>query len=118
MKLLLTVWEEIGQFFLKNITLLTALCLGTAAKIAIDSRVKKLSKREIAIKVVLSFFMGYTGSIYMTTHGWAEQAKWAVPLITLLGESIVMWIMGHSRRIIETIIVSYFPSKKNKKEIN
>lgn len=111
MKLLLTVWEEIGQFFAKNLSLLVALSAGTAAKIAIDSRMKRLSKKEIFIKVVLSFFCGYTGSIYMTTHGWTEQAKWAVPLITLLGESIVMWIMGHSRRIIETIIVSYFPAK-------
>lgn len=111
MKLLITFWEEIGQFFVKNSILIISLVAGTAAKIAIDSRIKRLSYKEIGIKVVLSFFAGYTASRYMNSHGLAEQANWAVPLITLLGESIVMWVMGHSKKIIESVVFVFFPSK-------
>jgi len=109
-----SIWEEIGQFFVKNFALIASLIMGTAAKIAIDSAVKKLSKKEIFIKVILSFFAGYTASIYMYSHGLENEAKWAVPLITLLGESIVMWVMGHSKRIIESVVYIFFPNKGNK----
>lgn len=111
-------WSEIGEFFARNIVLITSLIMGTAAKIAIDSRIKKLSKKDILIKVVLSFFAGYLSSIYMTNHGWEQQSKWAVPLITLLGESIVMWIMANSKRMIENVVYIVFPNKNKQDKKN
>lgn len=114
MKLLLAFWDEVGEFFVKNLALILSLMAGTAAKIALDSRTRRLSKRDVAIKVVLSFFVGYLGSIYMDSHGLQVQAKWGVPLITLLGESIVMWIMGNSKKIFNAALLAIFPNKDKK----
>lgn len=114
MKLLLTVWEEIGEFFAKNIGLLIGLLMGTAAKIALESKTRRLTFREWIIIVVLSCFVGYLGSEWMNRHGYESQTNWAVPIITLLGESIVMWLVKNSKRIINAIAGVVFPTRNSK----
>lgn len=112
--LLLTLWEEIGEFFTKNIGLIIGLAMGTAAKIALESKTRRLTFREWIIIVVLSCFVGYLGSEWMNRHGFHEQTNWAVPIITLLGESIVMWLVKNTKRIINAIATAFFPNIKQK----
>lgn len=108
-------WDEVAEFLAKNVGLIISILMGTAVKIAIDSRSKKLSKKDIAIKVVLSFFVGYLTAVYLESHNMEDKVKFVVPIATLIGESLVIWFMQNSKKIIEAIVYSYFPRKDEKK---
>ena len=84
-------WTEIWLFILANIKWIVLISVGMTARIAIDSRNKRLSFREILIKIVIGFFSGFVTSWYLYTHGMETTAMWATPLATMGGEGLIIW---------------------------
>lgn len=104
-------FNEVIQFITKNSALLVALSIGMVAKIAIESRARRLTKRDVFIKIILSFFVGYLAGKYLQDHGMENKIKWVVPLATLAGESIVLWVMVNSNKIFAFIAKKWFGMK-------
>lgn len=92
-------FNELWEFLIKNSALLLGLGIGMTAKIAIDSTTKKLTWRQIVIKVVIGFFCGYTAGRYLMANGMEEKISWVVPLSTMAGESVILWLTQNSWKI-------------------
>lgn len=117
------ILAQFFQFILKNSALLVALSIGMVAKIAIDSRARKLTKRDIFIKIILSSFVGYSVGRYLQDHNMASKVVWVVPLATLTGESLILWIMVNFNKILSYFAKMWtgmkdedFKDKNDKKE--
>lgn len=107
-------WFEVKQFLMKIGVYACYIGIAVMAKIAADSRTVKLTKREIIIKVVLSVFIGViAASICEASKDYKEYAKIIVPVATLLGESLVVWIMTNGKSIIIKILESIFKNNGN-----
>lgn len=93
------IGHEIWEFIIKNSALLVGLSIGMSAKIAIDSRARKLTKKEIFIKILIGFFSGYVTSAYLISHGMEDKVSWACPLATMSGESFLLFLTQNSWKI-------------------
>jgi hypothetical protein len=80
--------------------------MGVMAKLAFDSRTQTLNTRQIIIKTVLSIFVGILTAILCENNGMEKLGKVLVPVATLIGEGIVVWIMNNWRNV----IVNWLPS--------
>lgn len=78
--------------------------IGVTAKLAFESRRKALTAKEKVIKVIISAFAGYMVALYWDYKGWDDTIKIAVPIGTLVGESIVEYFMENSKSIIKGIL--------------
>lgn len=105
------ILAQFFQFIMKNSALLVALSIGMVAKIAIDSRARKLTKRDVVIKIILSAFVGYTVGTYLQDHNMASKVVWVVPLATLAGESFILWFMVNFNKIMTFFARSVFGIK-------
>jgi hypothetical protein len=115
-----TLWNEIGQGFGKLLIWAAYIAMAVLAKIAADSRVARLTRRDIIIKTILSVFVGVLAAIACENFGYRESGKIIVPVATLLGEGIVVYVMTNWRRLIAKLMPNLFPtdnSKKKDKEI-
>jgi|SRR5690349_14640062 len=106
-------WFEIKQFLMKMGVYACYIGIAVMAKIAADSRTVKLTKRAIIIKVVLSVFIGVLAATICETTAYKEYSKIIVPVATLLGESLVVWLMTNGRSIIIRIFESIFKNGSN-----
>jgi len=104
--------NEIGEFVVKNMALLLSLLIGITAKLAIDSKTKKLTKKDVIIKVVLSVFLGYVVGSWLESHGRGNEVKIYVPIATLMGESLVGWMIQNASRILTAMFEKYNNTKK------
>jgi hypothetical protein len=50
-------------------------------------------------------------SIYCENNGYSVEASWAVPMTTLMGEKLFIYVMGNYKKIF-TGILSFFMPKK------
>jgi hypothetical protein len=92
------IWLAIITWIGVNFKWITPIIVGMSAKIAIDSRSKRLTLREIIIKIVIGFFSGFVVSWYLITHGMEHTAMWASPLATMSGESIILFLTINSTK--------------------
>ena len=78
--------------------------LGIAAKLAMDSKDKTLTKRDIVIKTVLSIFVGYLTAVICDIYQQNELSKLLVPVGTLMGETLTSYFMRNWKKLAETVI--------------
>jgi len=90
-----SVWQEIVQGAGKILTWLAYISIGVFAKLAFDSRQVKLTRRSIIIKTVLSIFCGFVAAQICEQTGHISYIGWICPVATLLGESIIVYLMTH-----------------------
>lgn len=93
------LWNEIWLFIVKNSALLFGLSIGMTAKIAIDSRAKRLTWKEILIKIAIGFFCGYVTGVYLINHSMENKVAWAVPLATMSGEGFLLFLTQYAGRM-------------------
>jgi hypothetical protein len=93
-----SLWTDFWLFIIANFKWIIPTTIGMGAKIAIDSRSKRLTWREILIKIVIGFFSGFVVSWYLITHGMEHTAMWASPLATMGGESIILFFTINSNK--------------------
>lgn len=107
-------WFEVKQFLMKIGVYACYIGIAVMAKIAVDSRTVKLTKREIIIKVVLSVFIGVlAATLCESSKNYQEYSKIIVPVSTLLGESLVVWLITNGKTIIIKILESIFKNNGN-----
>lgn len=95
--------EEIIEFFIRTGSWLFWIGIGVAAKIAFDSKGKVLTRKEKIIKVVISAFVGYLIAQFFTYKHWEASIKIAVPVATLVGESVIEFLMENSKTILKAL---------------
>lgn len=98
-------FQEIIQFLSKILVFVWYITVGVVIKIALDSRTQKLTKRQIWIKVAISVAMGYLSLQVCVLFRYLQLAGLIVPICTLLGESIAIWLMANW----ENIMTKFFP---------
>lgn len=92
------VLAEFWMFLLENFKWIIPTTVGMGAKLAIDSRNKRLTWRDILIKITIGFFSGFVVSWYLINHGMEKTAMWATPLATMSGESVILFLSTNSSK--------------------
>ena len=110
------IWQEINLFITKALGWLVWIIMGVAAKIAVDSRTERLSRRKIIIKAVLSIFVGALAAVICENKGYEDWGKVIVPVCTLIGEGVVVYIMTNWKRLGEKFLPSIFKNGHNRPE--
>lgn len=113
-----TTWQEIVQGLTKGLVWLGYISIGVMAKLAFDSRKAQLTKKQIVVKSILSIFTGYLAAVLCEQYGYIQWAKVIVPVSTLLGEGIVMYIMTNWKKWANKIIPPIFQFGKEVKKDN
>lgn len=85
-------WNDFVILLAKNAALLIGVSSTMAAKIIIDSRVKKLTWKEIFGKIIIGGACGWVTCSYLLAHNMHETTKWAVPMATMIGESFLIFL--------------------------
>ena len=110
----ITLWEEFQQGFLKALIWLGYISIGVMAKLAFDSRTQTLTRRQVIVKTVLSIFVGYLSAYICEKTGHVKFIGVVVPVCTLLGEAIVLYLMNNWKQIANKILPAWFQNKNVK----
>ena len=54
--------------------------------------------------VGLSIFVGYLTSVICMENGWVTQSQYLVPIATLLGEKVVVYIFQNQKKILSALL--------------
>jgi hypothetical protein len=111
-----TFWQEAQIFLTKALGWLVWITIGVAAKLAFDSRAKQLTKRDVIIKSILSIFCGYLAAVLCDKYGYEEWGKIVVPVATLLGEGVIMYVMTNWKKWIDPFLPPLFRQVKKKED--
>lgn len=111
-----TFWQELEVAASKALGWLVWITMGVAAKLALESRTKKLSWREIIIIVVISVFSGYLTAVILEKYGYEDWNKIIVPVSTLLGQSFMNYLITNWERWAEKMIPPFLKWMKNGKD--
>lgn len=113
----ITLWQEITQGIGKAAIWFGYISIGVMAKLAFDSRNNVLTRRQIIIKSVLSIFSGFMAAVICEKTGNQEWGKVIVPVATLLGEALVVYVMNNWRTFISKLLPAWFQQfNKDKKQ--
>jgi hypothetical protein len=86
--------------------------IGVMGKISYEIYMKRTITVMQWIAVIgLSIFSGYLTSVYCENKGYTQEASWAVPMATLMGEKVFIYVMTNYKSIF-TRILSFFMPKK------
>lgn len=114
-----TFWQEVEIAFTKALGWIVWVTIGVAAKLAFESRSRKLSWREVMIIVVISVFSGYIANNICEHTGYKDWSGVVVPIATLLGQSLMNWLMTNWKKWLEKFGDKFLPPifRNNGKEI-
>lgn len=99
------LWNELVALISKSSTLIAAIAVGVVAKISTEILMKrKLSIIQWFGIVGISVFFGYLTAVYCANNDMDQQSKWLVPLSTLFGEKIMIYLTTHYKSILHKII--------------
>jgi hypothetical protein len=113
----ITIWQELTQGLGKATLWIGYISLGVMAKLAFDSRNNTLTKKQIIVKSVLSIFCGYLAAVICENMGYTNWAKVIVPVSTLLGEALVLYVMNNWRSFVNKLLPAWFQQIKNDKKL-
>lgn len=86
--------------------------IGVMGKISYELYMKRtISVFQWIAVIGLSIFSGYLTSVYCANNGLENESSWAVPVSTLMGEKIFIYVMANYKRIL-TGVLSFFMPKK------
>lgn len=85
------------------------------AKLAFDSRTSELSRKQMVIKSALSIFAGFLAAVLCEVLGYQNWQKVIVPVATLLGESLIAYLMSNWQAIVSKILPAWFQKGKGAK---
>lgn len=96
--------QEIQIAFSKALGWLVWVTIGVAAKLALESRTKKLSWKEILIIVIISVFVGYVSFKIINKTGYEDWGGVIVPVCTLLGQSLINFFLTNWERWLDKLL--------------
>lgn len=105
-------WNDVMVFCGKWSTFIVGISIGIIGKISYEIYMKRtLSILQWFAIVGLSIFVGYLMSVYCLSKGMDAQAQFLVPITTLLGEKIVVYLFENYKSIIAQAIKLITPKK-------
>lgn len=87
--------------------------MGVSVKIMLDSRAKKLTWKQIAVKMAIAVFCGYVTYRFLQSNGLSKFESWAPSLATLVGESVIVWFMTNTPKL----LASWLKVKKKDEDV-
>lgn len=104
--------NEVAEFISRSWAWAASICVGVVAKISTELLMKrKLTFMQWIAIVGVSVFFGYLASVWCGSSGWEVQGRYIVPLVTLMGEKIMIYLTSNYRRILDNILSIF--TKKN-----
>jgi len=104
--------NELTEFFTRCAAWIASIIVGILAKVSTEILMKrKLSFIQWLAIVGVSVFFGYLAAVWCDSNGWVEQGKYIVPLVTLMGEKIMIYLAANYRRIGDAVLSIF--TKKN-----
>lgn len=92
--------DTLGLFG-KFSTWIISILVGITAKISYEVYVKRtLSILQWFAIIGMSLISGYMMSIYCHSNGWSSQGQYLVPIATLMGEKIFIYLIENYKSII------------------
>lgn len=105
-------WTDVEVFIHKYGQFIIGTGLGVIAKLSYDIYMKRtLSILQWISIVGLSIFSGYLMSVYCVSKDMEKEAQYLVPIATLMGEKIVVYLFTHYKDIINAFIKVIQPKK-------
>ena len=100
--------NELFTFLTKGWVYIGGVVAGVVAKISTELLMnRKLSLMQWIGIVGVSIFCGYFCAVYCDVKGYEQEAKYLVPLCTLMGEKGMIYISTNYKRIIEVLILPF-----------
>jgi len=107
-----TLWQEVTQGLAKIFIWCAYILLGVLTKIAFDSRVQRLTTKQIAVKVTLSIFAGVIAATICENTGNQRWGKVIVPVATLIGEGLTGYVMANWKKIASRLLPGWIVDDK------
>jgi hypothetical protein len=100
--------SEVLAFLTKGWVYIGGVVAGVIAKVSTELLMnRKLSLLQWIGIVGVSIFCGYVCAVYCDVKGYQQEAKYLVPLLTLLGEKGMIYISTNYRKIIDAILLTF-----------
>lgn len=96
--------ETVVSFFYDALIFLFQIFLGVGAKLAIESRKRSITLRNVATSFVIACLVGYVTDSFCTSRGWDSFRGVAVPVSALISEGLVKYILENASSILDTLI--------------
>jgi hypothetical protein len=108
----MSFFNGLAEFFSDLNNWVFGVLIGVMGKISYELYMKRTITVIQWIAVVgLSIFSGYLTSVYCANNGLESEASWAVPVSTLMGEKIFIYVMANYKRILTDILSFFIPKK-------
>jgi len=104
--------SEIHEFMARTGTWILAIGIGIIAKISTELMMKrKVSFIQWIAIVGISIFFGYLSAVWCDQNGWVSQGRYIVPVVTLMGEKIVIYMAANYQRIGDALLSIFTKNK-------
>jgi hypothetical protein len=102
-------YNEITESIVKASAWIASVVVGLLAKISTEVLMKrKLSFLQWMAIVGISVSFGYVTSIFCHSKGLEREGMYIVPMMTLMGEKVVIYLAANYKRILNRIIDAIF----------
>jgi small-conductance mechanosensitive channel len=78
--------------------------IGVAAKLAFDSRKRKITTKYVITSFIIACFVGYITDKVWTAQGWEDTRGVAVAIMALLSETVVKYANDNLPSILNALI--------------
>lgn len=109
-------WNEFWMLFGKFSTYFFGITIGILGKLSYEIYMKRtMNFLQWTAVVGMSVFTGYVTSVYCNSNGYETQAQFIVPLATLLGEKLFIYLIENHRQILDMLVTWLKPKQNNSK---
>lgn len=106
-------YNEITESIVKASAWIAGIVVGLLAKISTEVLMKrKLSFLQWIAIVGISVSFGYVTSIFCHNNDLEKQGMYIVPMMTLMGEKVVIFLAANYKRILNRIVDAIFRSNE------
>jgi hypothetical protein len=106
-------WNDFLLLFGKFSTYILGIAIGLLGKMSYEIYMRRtMNFIQWTAVIGMSVFTGYITSVYCNSQGLNTQAQFIVPLATLMGEKLFIYLIENHKNILE-LIFSW--KKQNKK---
>lgn len=106
-------WNDFLLLFGKFSTYILGIAIGLLGKMSYEIYMRRtMNFIQWTAVIGMSVFTGYITSVYCNSQGLTTQAQFIVPLATLMGEKLFIYLIENHKNILE-LIFSW--KKQNKK---
>jgi hypothetical protein len=108
----MSLFNYLGDVLSDSASWAMGIVIGILGKISYEIYMKRaLSIIQWIAVIGLSVFCGYQTAIYCQVNGHETESTWAVPMATLMGEKIFIYIMTNYKRILTGVLGFFMPKK-------